>query len=371
MNRSPLPFTAGLVAMAISSLASAQAPPPSSGGDTPPPLQPAALDQAMNSGPRGTLAVRAIQGTRGGPEVTEGEVEIVLFHRNQPIKEIKSALDEHGVLMIGDLPIAMGVRPLVRIRHAGVLYQDAGPQMDARTREATVNVTVYETTDQAPDWRIIARHAAADWREDSLEVGETLVVENPGDRTWLGEPADAEGRRTTVNVWLPPDATEVELGPGFHGWCCTAVNDGRLNIQMPLMPGKMTYQFAYRLPIKEGRCDLRLTSPVKADHLAIFVPDDSSGATPTVLQAGPRDMTGDKPMRVFQGEGVMAQQVAGVVLTRAAATPASVTNAAAPTRAAERGATTTQIGVAAIAALAVLAGIGTVIMKKRGARSAA
>ena len=179
------------------------------------------LVHAMAVSTKGTLVIRAVQGTKDGPPVGGEEVEVVVFCREQPVQQISSKLDERGMLVVNDLPVSLGIRALVRVKHAGVLYQDAGPLMNDSAPQASVDVTVYEVTDEAPAWRIVARQLAGAIVADGIDVAETVVVENPGDRTWLGAPADAQGRRATVRLGLPPDAVEIELLQGFHGWCCS------------------------------------------------------------------------------------------------------------------------------------------------------
>jgi len=185
--------------------------------------------------------------------------------------------------------------------------------MGAERRDAAMEVTVYEVTDEAPPWRVSMRHVSAERGPVGLVVAEMLVVENPADKTWLGASADAQNRRTTVNVSLPPGAMDIDLGAGFHGWCCTAYAGGTLNIQMPLMPGRMTYKFAYRVPESPGGADLRVAAPAPMDQVVFMLADDGTAAQPTVVQPF---APGTVPAggRMFQASAVAPNTPAGVVL---------------------------------------------------------
>lgn len=272
-------------------------------------------EKMMASGPKGSLVIRALQGTKGGPAVGACEAQLELYHRNQPIVQMNVRLDDTGMVMVRDLPVAMAVRPLVRIKHANVLYQDVGPQMDPAHPNTAVDVTVYETTDQQPAWRINARQVLIAPIDGELDVVENLEVENTSDRTWLGAPADAEGRRATIPLTLPEGVHNVELEGGFHGWCCTALKERALTIQMPLMPGKMAYRFAYRLPTTGSAADVRVSAAAPCQELVFMIPDDGSRAELVGLEAAGTQTIQDTRVLKFQARNVAASGVAGMRLT--------------------------------------------------------
>lgn len=286
----------------------------------PPPVNP---EQVLEQGPKGMLAIRAIQGTKGGPAVGGEEVEVILFHRDMPVKQIKGNLDEQGVLLVGDLPVGIGIRPLVRIKHAGVLYQDAAPLMDAEKPGANLDITVYEVTETMPAWKVVMRHVQAEKTEGGVNVSETVVAENPSDQTWMGAPPDAQNRRATVTLDLPPGARDVQLIQGFHGWCCSAYSGTKLSIQMPFMPGKMTYKFAYDVPANEGAIDLRVSAPAAVGHVAFFVPATGMSMEGTLVAEGGSEMMGSQLVKMFQSDGIAAGDRVGVVLTSLAPPPAA------------------------------------------------
>jgi len=281
------------------------------------------LQHAMAVGPKGTLAIRGIQGTQGGPAAGGDEVEVILVHRGQPVKQLKSRLDENGIAMIADIPVGVGVQPVVRIKHAGVLYQETGPMMEPATPRASMNITVYEVTDQMPQWKVLNRQVMAARVESEMDIVEVVTVENLGDRTWLGGPASSDGRRDTVVLGVPEEAEKFNLESGFHGWCCTAFAANSLHVQMPLMPGKMTYRFSYTVPIKEGRADLRVSSAAIADQTVVVVPDDGTVAETHQMQAAGTDLVQGTKVRRFKAANLAAASPAGLVLTglNAVATP--------------------------------------------------
>lgn len=273
------------------------------------------LVHAMAMSAKGTLAIRAVQGTKDGPAVGGEEVEVVVFHRDRPIQHINATLDEHGLLVVENLPVSLGIRALVRVKHAGVLYQDASPPMNDANPSASVDITVHEISDDPQPWRILVRQLAAAVVADGIDVAETVVIENQGDRTWMGEPADAEGRRATVRLMLPPDAVEVELLQGFHGWCCSAYKPPELAIQMPMMPGQMTYRFAYKIPVRSGASDLRFASGAPSDRVVVIVPATGMEPSGVGLERVGVETVGDVQIARFEGTAVELGASVGLTLT--------------------------------------------------------
>jgi hypothetical protein len=159
------------------------------------------IEQILQSAPKGKLTVRAVLVSGGSTTPVPGaHAEVHLFHDNRPFRQLKVLLDEHGAAVLEDLPIVMGVVPLVRVEYKGLTYQEAGPQMDASNRESSIDVKVYDTTEQMPAWRIPMRHVIATPSPSGVAVTELVVIDNPSDKTWLGKEPDEKGNRPTVEL---------------------------------------------------------------------------------------------------------------------------------------------------------------------------
>ncbi len=305
------------------------------------------LQMQVEAGPKGMLAVHAVQSTQGGEPVLGDMVEVILLHRDLPIKTLTGKLDDQGVLLIGDIPIGVPVSPLVRIHHAGVQYQDSAPDMGPDNANAKIDVKVYEVTDTKPEWGVSLRHMVVEKRSDGYVVSEMMVVENKSDKTWMGDPPDMLKRRNTVPLPLPIGASDVELVQGFHGWCCSAMRDRTLQVQMPFMPGKMTYKFAYRMAPTNGVLDLRVSMPVKADRTSVFVPDDGTKVQASVVVPAGSDTSGAQRLLMYAADNIPADQPVGVVIEP----PVAVAVAAPAPVATDRTARTTVLAVGGMVAI--------------------
>lgn len=269
------------------------------------PMGPGGFGGSMGDGPRGSLAIRAVQGTAGAPQPTGNTVEVYFFHQNQPVHRVEATLDAMGLVMIGDLPVGMTLRPLVRIDHTGVVYQEAGPILDATHPSAAMEVVVYETTEREPAWRVATRQVVVAAGEGRVVVSESVFVENPADRTWLGHDLGDHESRTTVRLLLPAEAGNIQLVNGFHGWCCTGFEGETLSVRMPLMPGRAVFEFSYEVSASaDGSATLALGALAPTDELAVIVPETGITAEAEGLSAGSVQISPQGPMRLYVGRSV-------------------------------------------------------------------
>jgi len=224
----------------------------------------------------GVIAIRGIQGTDEGSDVTGDAVTVTLFSQSGPFKTIETKLDEHGVAIVDDVPLTEPVQPQVQIRHAGVTYETLGKAMDGRKPQQQVDVTVYETTNEKPDWKILMRHVILTKTEMGYIIKESLTIGNPDTRSWVG-PVVEEGAAPPqiVTFTLPTGAVHAKPIRGLQE-CCTQFIDGKLISTSALNAGRSLYQYTYVLTPTNGKVTLDIVSPVDTASLIVFVPDDNS-----------------------------------------------------------------------------------------------
>ncbi len=285
------------------------------GAVQPTPLDEAALRERMAQAAIGRVAVRAVQGTPYGSEVGVAPVEILLVHRGQVVHSEQAELDEHGVVVFENLPVAMEVTPVVQVGFSGVHYQNTGTAISPTSPETTVEVTVYDTTEERPGWHVAMRHVQIERSAEGILVHETVITNNPGQSTWLGTPVDdsPEPKRDAAQFRLPKTASQVQLVGGFHGWCCTRLDpDGLLSVQMPMMPGRSQFTFMYLVPNAQDASEVLVSAPAPTDNMvAFFVDDGSEVELKGMTDAGSEPM-GQVNVRMFQAEAMEPGQLVGL-----------------------------------------------------------
>jgi hypothetical protein len=298
------------------------------------PLAPAGGDELLDATTiGGSLAVRAVQGGPGGAAIGGLEVDVQLVHRGAVVHSTQARLDEHGVVVLEDLPVGMGVTPIVRVTYAGVTYQQPGTLMDASNRHQTVEVVCYELSSDEPSWRVAMRHVMIDAIPGGLRVAEIVVVENPASTTWLGRSSPG-ARPVTTAFRLPPGASNVSLGKGFHDWCCTTFADGTLSSHLPLMPQRTELHFGYLVPARDGAVSLEVRAPAPVDHMMVVIPEELETASVEGLALGGTEPFGDRAVRYYRAAGLPAGAASRLVLSglRGAAAATTEGKPASPAR---------------------------------------
>ncbi|UCD76163.1 MAG: hypothetical protein JSV91_04415 [Phycisphaerales bacterium] len=269
----------------------------------------------------GKLAIQAVQGTPFAEPIGVAKVTVQLFHQGMLLDTIKAETDEHGVVMLEDLPVQSAFVPVVQVAYAGVTYSVVGSQMDIENHQQKLEVPCYEVTEEQPDWKVTMRHLMIMPVAHGLTVTEVMVLQSSGERSWLGEPRP-DGKRTTTVFTLPAGATDVNLGAGFHDWCCSTLEDGKLVNHLPLMPGVTQMRFSYHLHADEDSMAIDVVAPAAVDQMVVMLPAELASGVQG-LEAGPVQEMGDARVQTYMGRNLQAGAKANLQLTGLSVAPAT------------------------------------------------
>jgi hypothetical protein len=269
-----------------------------------------------------------VAGTAGGLVSPDDPVTVELYHRNSLVKKIDAKLDSGGKVFVGGLPVMPPVEALISIKHGGILQQVLSPELNSDQPNQALQMKVFETTDERPDWSIAMQHLILQWKEDGsgAQVTEMISASTPGDRAWLG--AKGADQRLTMSIPLPPEADDVELGGSFDE-DLTKIVDGRLVTGSALFPGRSEFRITYTVPAKNGALELPIVAPEAVGNLIVFLPADDAKVTAAGLSGGSAVDMGQGSVRMYRAENLKAGQtallsIAGIKAT----TPADVPGAA-------------------------------------------
>jgi cytochrome c-type biogenesis protein CcmF len=236
----------------------------------------------------GTLKIRTVQNTAGAKAAGADPVALELYYRGQIFDQTNTTLSNDGSLNVTELPVRLGIQPIVRVTHGGVVFSAAGEVMDPDHPTQNLSIPIYETTDQAPDFSITMRHVIIQPSPTGLDVMEMLAVNTPGDRAWTGNPD-----KTTLTLSLAPGVKDVHVGGGLDQ-SAVQVTDGKLVSHQALIPGEDRYQLQYSVAAKEGKAVLAITAPAKVGHVLVFIPDDGTTVTADGLKSMGSEQMDDK-----------------------------------------------------------------------------
>ncbi|MCX5685166.1 MAG: hypothetical protein NT049_16005, partial [Planctomycetota bacterium] len=135
-----------------------------------------------------------------------------------------------------------------------------------------------------------------------------------GDKAWIGRKGD-DGKRVTLSLHLSPNNGRVAFGGGFPEGGAEFLN-GNLVSHTALRPGKAQFQFAYVIPVSEGKANLDIACPADTEQLVLAVPDDGSKVGSKGLAAGEvMSMGQTMKVRLFKAENVKAGAVISASFT--------------------------------------------------------
>lgn len=261
----------------------------------------------------GTVRVKAVQSTAGGPAVTGDEVSVELFVQGNFVNRVHGKLGDDGIANIGSLPLALRPQPVAKIRHNGVEYQAPGVIMDGNFPYQEISVPVYEATEQAPAWQVRMRHVMVSPFDDGLRVTEMLAIDNPTDKAWLGTAA-ADNHHETFSLILPADAHEPTLIDGMHE-CLIRVDGNKLTNLDAIAPGNTQYQLSYHVHVKDGKADLTISAPALVKTLMVMVPENGMTVKAQGMELSQSVDMGTGKTRFYKASDVTAGQVLGVSLS--------------------------------------------------------
>jgi hypothetical protein len=264
------------------------------------------LTPATQPSSHGSLALRIIQGTKGGPAIKGEPLTVELYHQGKIIRKIDAKVDQTGVTIVEGLSLGLAFQPVVRMMHGGVEYTEVGDVMDGQHPDQQIDLTIYESTDQPPAWQVKMLHVMATPTPEGLSVMQMLAIQNPADRTYIGK-ADQKGDRVTLSLPMPAGAQNVVVqGLLEHGSALT--EDGRLVSTQPLQPGSAEARINYVIPASQGTAKFKVTTPAPVQNMILFLPDDGSPAKVEGLEAAGVHEMGDHRSRMFRGSDLKAGQ---------------------------------------------------------------
>ena len=319
------------------------------------------IDHPPTTGPAeaiGKLTIHVSQGTKGGASVAGKKAVVHFYQGEKVIKHVEVTLDDNGNAVVGDVPLTrMPVEAVVMVEFGRVTYRAVSPSMHSGEPEAEAELTVYETINETPEWRIPMRHLMLSQTPQGVRVMEILITENRSDRTWIGNDTH-EG--ATLVLRLPEGAVNLELGEGFEPEAAH-LHDGMLLNIVPMTPGMTRYTFSYTIPVKGGKVEIPVRSPTMTQQLMVFAPEDAGEVTTTGLTQGPvQEMEGGHKLRRYTTAALPAGQTVAINL---AGLPDSVTE-----KGESAGWSTPQIIGAAGLGIILIGGAAFILLKPTGGK---
>ncbi|MBI4496717.1 MAG: hypothetical protein HY689_02315 [Chloroflexi bacterium] len=214
-----------------------------------------ALPHPAAAEPSGVITGQVVNRTASGGSVAGVEVTLYTFRNEAQHAQRTTTADADGNFRFEGLETTSEYVYQVVTLYAGLPYGSGVITFDPEESEQSVQVGVYETTQENPG--IYAETASLiiagiDPETETMLALEIVELVNPSDRTFLPTPGGPQGPMGLVRFSLPPDATDLTAQMGMTQEEMIQVDRG-FAMMAPLPPGPREVMYAYRFPYKDGQ----------------------------------------------------------------------------------------------------------------------
>jgi hypothetical protein len=238
--------------------------------------------EAAQSQPTGVMRGKVINGTKGGPKVSGAEVFLYQIEGEQEKEKERTKTDRAGAFSFRGLRTGSDVSYSVRVLYKGVEYFSPKVSFGDR-RELPLSLSVYETTDQEKEIAVKMHHVVVKLEDGDLQVQEMMVLENRGDRVYIGLREVEPQKREVLQFSLPRKATDLGLSKNLMD-CCIIATEGGFIDTMDIKPGRKEIAFYYKIKYGSSTYELTKSLHAKTESLNVFLPNNGIKAKSSQLE---------------------------------------------------------------------------------------
>jgi hypothetical protein len=207
-------------------------------------------------GAPGTLPRGIIQGVvlHAGDQkpVAGAEVGLRVRLEGQFVLIAETTADANGRFTFRQLPVGEDFQYLPGANREGIHYPGPRVRLTWERPAADVRLTVCDAI-RSPSPLVARHHKIFICPEPGLvKVSETILIDNPGPSSYVGQAADGQSQPITLRLSIPPDFQRTTFDQKFFGRHFSLA-DGKLVTSIPWTPGPRELKFTYVLANSKSR----------------------------------------------------------------------------------------------------------------------
>ncbi len=230
----------------------------------------------------GMIKGRVLNGTIGGKGVADVEVTLHQHGDRQEKQRGSTKTDENGAFALSGLNLEKENTYYLRALYKGVEYYSPTVSFEDK-KELLLDLSVYEPTDKDTDISVKMHHVFMGVEEGILRVQEIMILENTGDRVYVGSREVEPGKKEVLRISLPKKAVAFEPLRGLMGCCIVKTEDGFIDT-MDIKPGRKEIRFSYRIDYGSPRYKLIKGLYAKTESIDFLIPDTGIKAESDTLE---------------------------------------------------------------------------------------
>lgn len=220
----------------------------------------------------GMLTGSVRQGTEDGEPVTTTVVTLIGYVNFSPAISATVATDEQGQFTFTQLSLVSGIQYVLNSRYKGVDYSGFVSALTEITPTATVNLSVYETTDSPDALHLQQSSLVVDFEPGSVLIGDIADLFNASDRTYVGKEAEGVDGVATLELFIQPGAEQIRFQDGVLGGRYKQVGD-KIYDTVAIPPGERVAFVSYRLPAEGSSITLNPQFAYPVGQINLLVAD--------------------------------------------------------------------------------------------------
>ncbi|TET62757.1 hypothetical protein E3J48_03820, partial [Candidatus Aerophobetes bacterium] len=230
--------------------------------------------------------------TPAGGEVKNEEIILQVNKDGSEIEKLSTQTNSSGGFEFENLSTDRDYSYYLSLNYQGGEYLSDTVSFDDQPGPIILNLTVYDSTASDEKVKIEMDHIIIRKAEEgSLLVGETLVFNNTGDKTYIGEKNDSSGNNETLKISLPGGFHDLEYVQGLMSCCVKPTKEGIID-SMDLKPGRKTVAIRYRLNYSSKSYLFSRILDYKTTAFYFVVPEVFKVSSDNLILEGPLELGG-------------------------------------------------------------------------------
>lgn len=240
--------------------------------------------------PKGVIAGQVVNASRGDTPVPEAEVVLQVRIEGEFVPVEKTQADAEGRFRFESLPLDDDLLYLPGANRDDIHYPGQRIELTTSRSVATTTIAVRDAVSQ-PNPLVIRRHEIVLRGEPGvLHVVEAMLVDNPGQTTYVGSQAEGHDP-VTFELGIPDDFERLTFEEEFFGREFMAV-DGRVVSGLPWTPGRRWLRYTYSIANEDAYRVWERRIDLPSDDLRI-----------RVQHSNPDEVTCNLPQRSAESTG--------------------------------------------------------------------
>ncbi len=254
---------------------------------------------APSAEPAGTISGVVVNASAGKTPAGQSPVVLRVQLNGDFVPFQETTSDARGRFLFRGLPVGREYVYLPGANREGVHHPGPRVALTSERPHAEVELSVFDSVAEPSPLVIRRQEITLRPQQGALSVTESLTIENPSSKCYVGRAPRADAEPITLELAIPSNFDRTTFHKEFFGRRF-ALEGGKLVTGIPWRPGTQELAFTYLVPNARSRCTWRRPLDLPCSHVLVRVRTNKTDEVSCNLEPGP---AGGKGEVVFQAAG--------------------------------------------------------------------